>query len=414
MEKLRFAICGMGNRGTRYMEEINDFPDIAEITAISDIRPERLLAAKKKIAIPENHFFNSAEAMIEAPGLADVMIISTQDAQHRVHAIAAMENGYDLILEKPVANNLEDCLLIRDTAERLKRRVLVCHVLRYTPFYRTIKNMIDEGRIGKVESINAVEGVGYYHYAHSYVRGNWHKKSNSSPMILAKCCHDLDLILWLSRKNCIKITSFGSLDYFKRENAPEGSAERCFDCKVENCPFNAPKFYYSRIPKWPSNLLHPEPTVENITAVLKTTDYGKCVFRMDNDVVDHQVVNMLLAGGATAGLQMTGFTRTIDRSIRVMGTEGEIWGNFSEKLIHSERFGEKEEIIDVTEMGKTFRGHGGGDAGLIRDAIRYFRNEDLDRTSITEIGSSIESHILAFKAEESRLLGGQVIDLLTK
>ncbi len=411
MGKLKIAIAGMGNRGMRYAEEIGEFPDQADVVAMADNRAVRTDAANKWLHLPEDSVFGSAEEMIEAPKMADVMVISTQDAQHRGHAVAALEKGYDLILEKPISNRLADCVEIRDTAERLGRRVLVCHVLRYTAFFRTIMNLLKKNRIGKIESIQAIEAVGYYHMAHSYVRGNWHKRATSSPMILAKCCHDMDLMLWLTGRKCEKVTSFGSLDYFKAENAPEGSAERCFDCKVEDCPFHAPNFYVERIPLWPTSILNPEPTKENILEVLRTTDYGTCVFHMDNDVVDHQVVNLLLEGGTTVGFQMIGFTKTQDRSIRIMGTEGEIWGDFRGKEVHIQRFRKQEEVIDCSTMSATFRGHGGGDQGLIKDAILYFRNEDFDRTSMTEIQDSVDSHFVAFAAERSRLDGGRVIEM---
>ena len=409
MKKLTFAIAGMGNRGFKYAEKQLEFPEDMEVVAIADTRPVRTETANRWLKLPEDRVFSSVEAMLEAPKLADVMIIATQDAQHKAHAIAAMEKGYDLILEKPIANHLEDCLDILAVSERLHRRVLVCHVLRYTPFYRTIKNLLKENRIGKVESIQAIEAVGYYHIAHSFVRGNWHRLEDSSPMILAKCCHDLDLLVWLTDRHCEKVSSFGSLDYFKAENAPEGAAERCLDCAVPNCPFHAPNFYLSRMPGWPTCILHPEPTKENVLEILKTSDYGKCVFHMNNDVVDHQIVNLRMDGGATAGLQMTGFTAKQDRSIRIMGTEGEIWGDFRSSLIHLQRFNEPEETFDVSGSLKTFSGHGGGDTGLIADAIRYFRNEDFDRTSITELRDSVESHAIAFAAEASRLQDGEVM-----
>ena len=410
MEKVTFAIAGMGNRGTRYAQEQLEYPDDMQVVAMADTRPIRLEAANKFLHLPADRIFSSVEEMLEQPKLADVMIIATQDAQHKAHAISALQKGYDLILEKPIANHLQDCFEIRDCANALGRRVLVCHVLRYTPFYRTIKDLLKAGKIGKIESIGATEGVGYYHIAHSYVRGNWHKLADSSPMILAKCCHDMDLILWLSGQNCEKVTSFGSLDFFKKENCPPDAADRCEDCK-RDCPYNAVNFYLGRIPGWPTNILNPEPTPENIMEALRTTNYGRCVFKMDNDVVDHQVVNMLLGSGITVTFQMIGFTEKQDRSIRIFGTEGEIYGRMRDKKIHVFRFNEREEVIDVSAKLSSFGGHGGGDSGLIHDAIRYFRNEEFDRTSITELNDSVDSHVLAFAAERSRLDGGRLVDV---
>lgn len=413
MSKVTFAVAGMGNRGSKYAAKQLEFPDDMLVTAIADPRPIRLEAANKYLNLPEDRLFDSVEKMLEAPKLADVMIIATQDAQHKGHALAALEKGYDLILEKPIANHLEDCEEIAARATELGRRVLVCHVLRYTPFYREVKEQLKKGTIGKIESIEATEGVGYYHIAHSYVRGNWHKLADSSPMIVAKCCHDMDLILWLTERKCLKLNSFGCLDYFKAENCPEGATERCTDgCPhLDTCPFNAPKFYLSRLPGWPTDILNPNPTEENMMEAMRTTNYGRCVFKMDNDVVDHQTVNLQLEDGITVTFQMVGFTAKQDRHIRIMGTKGEMWGDFRSKLIHIKLFGKPEDVIDVSDRISSFEGHGGGDSGLIKDAIHYFRNDEFDRTSITELVPSVESHRVAFAAETSRLLGGQLVEL---
>ncbi len=287
MNKVTFAILGMGNRGTAYAANILKYPEQAQIVAMADNRRIRLDAANKYVHLTEEYLFDGADSILSRPKLADIMVIATQDSQHKDHAIRAMELGYDLLLEKPISNQLEEIVRIADVAKKLGRTVFVCHVLRYTPFYKQIKKLLDDGVVGRIQTVEAAEHVGYYHYAHSYVRGNWHKQADSSPMILAKCSHDMDILLWLIGKDCKKVNSFGSLDYFTRENAPEGSAERCKDCQLD-CPFHAQRFYLSRIPGWPANILNPEPTEENILQALDQTDYGKCVFRMDNDVVDHQ------------------------------------------------------------------------------------------------------------------------------
>lgn len=408
MKKVTFAILGMGNRGTAYAGKLLQHPDDAAITAIADISSTRTDAANKYIGLPESAVYPGEEALFAAGKLADVLIIATQDSQHKEHALKAMELGYDLILEKPISNKLDDIVAIAAAAERLNRQVLVCHVLRYTPFYRQVKQLIEDGVIGKVQTVQATEDVGYYHIAHSFVRGNWHKEADSSPMILAKCCHDMDILVWLIDKHCQKLTSFGSLDYFRAENAPVGSTERCADCKLD-CPFHANRFYISRIPGWPANILHPEPTEENITEILKTSNYGKCVFRMDNDVVDHQVVNMLMEDGITVTFQMSGFNNIQTRTIRVMGTEGELWGDFHANELYWRRYGKEQQKVDIALSQKS--GHGGGDYGLIHDAIRYFRGDDFDTTSVTTIHRSVESHYMAFAAESSRVAGGELVSL---
>ena len=410
MKKITFAILGMGNRGTAYAANILKYPQEAQIVAMADNRRIRLDAANKYVNLSEECLFDGADAILAQPKMADIMVIATQDAQHKDHAIRAMELGYDLLLEKPISNKLEQIAAIAQVAKRLGRTVFVCHVLRYTPFYKQIKKLLDEGVVGKVETVEAAEHVGYYHIAHSYVRGNWHKEADSSPMILAKCSHDMDILLWLTGKQCKKVNSFGSLDYFTAENAPEGSTERCKDCQLD-CPFHAQRFYLSRIPGWPANILNPEPTEENILKVLDETNYGKCVFRMDNDVVDHQTCNLLFADGVTATFQMTGFNNKQTRTIRIMGTEGEIWGRMSDKKVYWQRYGQQPNEIDLTTLATNFTGHGGGDQGLVHDVIRYMRGEEFDTSSITFIDRSVESHYLAFAAEASRVQGGQLVDV---
>ena len=410
MKKVTFAILGMGNRGTAYASKQLKFPEEMEVVAMADNRRERLDSANKFLHLPEERIFDSAEALLSVPKLADVMIVATQDAQHKQHALAAMELGYDLLLEKPISNKLADVAQIAAAARRLGRRVIVCHVLRYTPFYRKVKDLLDNGAIGDICSIEASEHVGYYHYAHSFVRGNWHKEADSSPMILAKCCHDMDVICWLAGKDCKKLSSFGSLRYFKSENCPEGAAERCVDCNLD-CPFHAQRFYLSRIPGWPSNILQPEPTEENILQTLDVTDYGKCVFKMDNDVVDHQSINMLLEDEVTVTFQMLGFTNRQTRFLRVFGTEGELWGDFYENKIFIQRFNKEQQVFDLNDPGADFSGHGGGDAGLIYDVIRLYRGDDFDTTSVTFLENSVRSHYMAFAAEQSRLQDGQVMDM---
>ena len=409
MKKITFAILGMGNRGTAYAANILKYPEQAQVVAMADNRRIRLDAANKYINLPEEMLFDGAQSILSQPKLADIMVIATQDSQHKDHAIRAMELGYDLLLEKPISNNLEEIAQINEIAQKLGRIVFVCHVLRYTPFYKQIKKLLDEEVVGKVQTVEACEYVGYYHYAHSYVRGNWHKEADSSPMILAKSSHDMDILLWLIGRDCKKVNSFGSLDYFTAENAPQGAAERCKDCKLD-CPFHAQRFYLSRIPGWPANILNPEPTEENILKTLDETNYGKCVFKMDNDVVDHQTCNFLFEGGVTATFHMTGFNNKQTRYIRIMGTEGEIWGTMAEKKVYWQKYNQPVHEIDLTTLATNFSGHGGGDQGLVHDVIRYMQGQTFDTSSITLIDRSVQSHYLAFCAEASRIQEGKTLD----
>lgn len=410
MQKITFAILGMGNRGTRYASMQLKYPEEMEVTAIADNRRSRMDAANKYLKLPEDRLFDGADAILAAPKMAQIMIIATQDAQHRDHAIRAMEAGYDLLLEKPISNKLEDIVVIAEAAKRLGRKVIVCHVLRYTAFYQEAKRLVDEGAIGRVRSVEAAEHVAYYHYAHSYVRGNWHKTADSSPMILAKCSHDMDILRWLTGKRCRKISSVGQLSYFNKENCPAGATPRCADCKVD-CIYNANKFYVSRIPGWPANVLQAEPTEENILQTLRDTNYGRCVFQMENDVVDHQTVQMEMEDGVTVTFQMIGFTNNMTRTLRIFGTEGEIWGDFHERELYVQRFGGEKQKIDLEAICTDFAGHGGGDSRMVYDVIRVYRGDDFDASAVTYLEPSTESHYMAFAAEESRLAGGAVVDM---
>lgn len=409
MKKVSFAILGMGNRGTQYALKQLKYPDEMEVTAIADTRSVRLEAANKYLNLPQERLYNSAEAILAQEKLADVMIIATQDAQHKDHAIAALHKGYDLLLEKPISNDLAECREIAQVANELGRKVIVCHVLRYTVFYQQVKKLLDEGVIGDLINIHAMEMIGYYHIAHSFVRGNWHKRADSSPLILAKCCHDMDLLLWLSGKNWKAVSSYGALTHFKKENCPDGATERCTDGCPVDCPYNAPKFYLSRMPGWPTNILHPEPTEENIMEILRTSNYGRCVYQMDNDVVDHQVLSVQMEDDVTASFTVSGFNHKQDRQIHIMGTKGHIWGNFRDKKLHVGIFGQEPYEIDLEPLCTDFTGHGGGDARMIYDVIRLMRGDDFDTSAITSIDRSVESHELAFAAEESRVRFGERI-----
>lgn len=329
--------------------------------------------------------------------------------------MAALNLGYHLLLEKPAARTVSECADIVRLAEEKGLHVAICHVLRYTVFYQTLKKLIDEGKAGDVVSVQAIERVAYWHQAHSFVRGNWHNKEQSTPMILQKCCHDLDILLWLMGSHCARVSSFGSLTHFTRAHMPAGAPLRCVDgCPAgESCLYNAGRYYLDYLRKygdaWPVNVLCPEPTEEKVKKALRETDYGRCVYQMDNDVVDHQIVNMEMENGATASLTMCAFTATGGRHIRIMGTAGEIEGDMEKNIIRLMPFGGEEEIIDVTRLTDDFSGHGGGDIRLIRDFLSLLSGGH--GGVLTAVGESVESHYIALSAEESRLHGGMGIDL---
>ena len=415
------AVVGLGNRGMyAYGSRILERGDEIKVVAAADVDCERLeLMAKNHNIKPEN-CFNSADELIAQPKLADLLFICTQDKDHFKEAIAALEKGYHLILEKPISPSLSECKQIAETAKKYNRQVLVCHVLRYTPFYSKLKEIIDSGVIGDIMTVNAEEGVGYWHQAHSFVRGNWRDSVESSPMILAKCCHDMDILLWLLDKKCKKLSSFGSLKHFKAENAPEGAAKRCFDCPAEvraKCPYDCEKMYLdgprgirNGKESWPQKVVSVAPTEENVTEALKTGRFGRCVYHCDNNVVDNQIVNMLLDDDITVNFTMSAFSRTIQRNIRIRGTHGEIIGDMEGHTITVTEFGKAPVTYDTQTADSIKGGHGGGDTGLIASIIDFFLYDKKSK-SVTYIDKSIESHFVALAAEESRINCGEVIDM---
>lgn len=286
----------------------------------------------------------------------------------------------------------------------------------YTVFYQKLKELLDRRVIGDVVSVQAIEKVAYWHQAHSFVRGNWRNAQESTPMILQKCCHDMDILLWLLDKHCVSVSSYGNLSLFTAENAPAGAPLRCTEpCPAAGtCPYNAVRFYLDRVKRgdcgWPVNVLQDEPTEENILQSLETGPYGRCVYRCDNDVVDHQVVNLLLEGGTTVSFTMCAFTADGGCELRIMGTMGEILGDVHGKRIVIKPFGGEEEVIDVSLLTDDFSGHEGGDARMIEDFIRLLNGEAVSN-SITTVSRSVESHLVALAAERSRQQQGKAVAL---
>lgn len=421
--KLKVAIAGLGSRGKdTYARTAKLFPDKMEIVAVADIDPEKVREAAEEYQVPKRTCFLSAEEMLEQEKLADAMVIATQDRQHVEHAVTALKKGYDLLLEKPVSPDLEECRRLVRTAEECGRKVVICHVLRYTPFYTTLKEIIDSGRVGEMVSVMALENVGWWHHAHSFVRGNWRNSNLSSPMILQKCCHDMDILLWLTGKTCKSVSSFGDTYLFRKERMPKGAAERCLGgCAVKaECPFDAEKIYLDHKKygarcgnqEWPLNVLTQHPTEESIMDALLSGPYGRCVYACDNNVVDHQIVNLNMTDGSTISLTMCGFTKEIGRYTKFMGTKGEIVADMSENIIQITEFGKETEVVDVSKLGKDLSGHGGGDNRLVEDFLdMMIEGREPDMRTAT-LKASMESHYCALAAEESRLKGGAVVELL--
>ncbi|MBZ9685967.1 Gfo/Idh/MocA family oxidoreductase [Clostridium estertheticum] len=407
MKKVTAALLGAGQRGAgAYAPYALEYPEEFQIIAVAEPDDERREEFKELHKIEDKYCFRSWEELMEEPKLADAILICTQDRMHYKPTIKALEKGYHVLLEKPMSYDPEECVLMGEYAQKYNRVFSICHVLRYTPFFKTIKKLLDEGRIGKLMSIQQIENVAYWHQAHSFVRGNWRNSKESSPMILAKSCHDMDIILWMVGSNCSKISSFGSLGHFKKEEAPAGASEWCLDgCPAaDECPYYAPKIYIDWIDNWQADVIRKVVSIdtskEAMIKALKDGPYGRCVYHCDNDVVDHQVVNMEFENGVTAVFTMCAFTYEGGRSIKLMGTKGQIRCDMERNEIEVRSFvtKEKEDIHLDTASG----GHGGGDLGIMRDFVELVRNQG-EKKGLTSASESVQSHIMSIAAERSRL-----------
>jgi len=414
------ALVGAGNRGKNiYAKYTKLFPEKIKIVAVADIDPEKVKEVKEDYGIDEEQCFTSAEELLEKDRLADMIFLCTMDRQHYAPAINALKKGYHLLLEKPVSPDPDECRVIEKLAIKLERHVLVCHVLRYAPIYQEIKKVLATGCLGRIISIDAKENIGYYHFAHSFVRGNWRNSSESSPMILQKCCHDMDLFLWMTERHCKSVSSFGSLSHFTRANAPVGSSERCLDCSVkQSCPYDAEQIYIksakagigSGVTEWVKMFVQ-DPDESKVYDALRNGPYGRCVYRCDNNVADHQVVNILMEDDITISFCTSAFTDSMGRQTHIMGTKGDLLANTDSMQIKVTLFGSDTQVIDVNEMCLDLSGHGGGDRKLIEDVIRVIGNKTDGYSGLTEITKSVESHYMAIAAENSRISNGSVIEI---
>ncbi|MFC4115975.1 Gfo/Idh/MocA family protein [Nonomuraea zeae] len=398
------AVVGAGSRGTSYARHAVESGQ-ARVVAVADPLDSR------RGRFPEAAQYAGWRELAALPRQADAVVIATQDRDHVEPAVRFAELGYDILLEKPMAVSEDDCRAIVAAAERTGQIFAVCHVLRYTPYTRVLKGLLDAGRIGEIVSIQHLEPVGWWHQAHSYVRGNWRRTDESTFMLLAKSCHDLDWLVHLTGKQVTRVSSFGGLKHFRPENRPAGAAERCLDCQVEaDCPYSAKRIYLPLAGKaaWPLSVLTDDVSEQGVLDALRTGPYGRCVYDCDNDVVDHQVVNMEFDGGTTVSFTMTAFTPALHRQTRIFGTRGSIDGDGDRLTVHDFVTGRSETVEtrptgDATAAG----GHGGGDEGLMNAFLSAVATRD--RSSIlSSPGESLHSHLIAWAAERSRLTGETV------
>jgi predicted dehydrogenase len=400
--KLKAIILGAGYRGRAYAEYAQSHPDQLEIVGVAD--------PVQADAIPAPRYWNDWKECLADKPEADIVMITMPDALHHDSAIAALDAGYHLLLEKPISPTEEECREVIGKALEKKRLVIVGHILRYTAYFAHIKALIDSGELGEVVSIAHQESAGFWKVAHSYVRGNWANSKKSSPIILAKCSHDIDLFVWWIGKKCKKVSSFGSIKLFRREMMPKGAACRCVDCPPEiekRCVWSALNMYVNHDEL---KYLFADRSEAAMRRLIEETEYGKCVYQADNDVPDHQTVTMEFEGGATVSHVMTGFTAQNIRTTRIALTRGEILGD-----------GENLDICRfdgnaiTTGVPLNYRlpnrsRHGGGDFNIVSEMIRMLRRGDPDEIRETT-EQALQSHLICFAAEKSRLDGGKVVEI---
>jgi predicted dehydrogenase len=414
MKGITAVLLGAGQRGAgAYATYALEHPEELRFVAVAEPDKARREEFRAMHGLDEAHCFESWQDLLARPRLADAVLVCTQDDMHFEPTVMALEKDYHVLLEKPMSNDAGECIAMGDLALRKNRVFSVCHVLRHTPFFESVKKILDEGKIGDIVSIQHTENVAYWHQAHSFVRGNWRRSEESSPMILAKSCHDMDILLWLVGSDCTKVSSFGSLLHFRKENAPEGAPQHCLEgCPVQDdCPYFAPRIYLDRERGWISDVLRKvvsiDPSDESVMKALEKRPYGRCVYRCDNDVVDHQVVNLEFASGATVAFTMCAFTYEGGRSIKIMGTKGQIRCDMDRNVIETTDF--LTHACETLHPEGTAGGHGGGDAAIMRDFVDLVRS-DGKKSGRSAAHLSIQGHLMAFAAETSRL-EGRVVEM---
>ena len=418
MQTVKTAIIGVGARGGEaYGKYINECADKYDIVSLCDKSQSKLDkyselfgVAAENLFLDENKFFKEKRA--------DLIVIATLDRDHVRVALKAIEVGYKyILLEKPISDDVDELRALNAAAKKSGVIVMVCHVLRYTVAVRKLKEILDSGAIGRLITIDDLEQVAYWHYAHSYVRGNWRNGKDTTPMIMAKCCHDLDLLQYFAGAKARYINSCGDLTYFKKENKPNGASDKCLDCKyVDTCAYSAKRIYIDAWKRngekdeWPFNVLSDKKLSEEVfTDCLKSGRYGECVFSGKNDVVDHQVVVATFDNGVVGNLKMMAFTKGGGRIIKLFGTVGEILYDEAADLISVRPFGKDNTDYKISELTNDLSGHGGGDHRMI-DAL-YEVITGSGAAADTSLANSIESHLMALAAEESRKNNGALIEL---
>lgn len=397
--RVTFSVVGLGGRASAYLSALQElYPNEHQVVAVADPDPVKQARARNDYGLQDNQIFDSDLDLMEQPRLSDVAIVATQDKLHLRDIRGLLAKGYDLILEKPVATTLEELQEIAAVSKSFPdQMVAVCHVLRHTVFFGEIRRILESGRFGPVVSIQHNENIGYYHFAHSYVRGPWNNSETSGPLTLTKSCHDMDILLYLlGNTHCQQISSYGALSVFNRDHYdPNTMAPMCVDCpQNESCAFSAPKLYSSGKIK---SVVFDLSSVDKVRENLGTSPYGRCVYHCDNNVVDHQSTAIKFDNGVTATFNLSAFSAKVNRSLKIMCQFGEIRAIEKPYLIETTDF--RTDETTVTELDIRDRGHGGGDKAFVKDFMEsYLHGVPFNST----LEQAIESHAMALLAEESR------------
>lgn len=413
-------IVGAGHRALTYASYAKEYPEKFKVVGVVDPIEDRRKYVAELYGLGPEQCFSTAEELAAQPKLADTIINGTMDHQHVYTTVPLLKRGYDVLLEKPLAVNEEEMMELVNTAQSYGRKVMICHVLRYAPFYKSIKEKLLEGAIGEIINIQTAEHVSFHHMSTCYVRGKWrNEKQCHASMLLAKCCHDLDIIMWMQNGVAPKaVSSYGGIMQFTKDKKPANAGTRCLaDCPIEDkCIYSAKKIFIDSPERWSFYVWDcfeygKNPTLEEKIHSLKTDNiHGRCVWECDNDVVDHQSLIIEFENGSTASHNMIGGSAKGQRSIHIIGTLGEITGIFEDSKFTIRRIssgGDKdydEEIVDLNATGgmtSNFGGHGGGDIRLVEDFVNYVRGEE-PSVSCTSIKDSMYSHKTVFCAEKSR------------
>ncbi|MDX2442688.1 MAG: Gfo/Idh/MocA family oxidoreductase [Bacteroidales bacterium] len=404
---IRICVIGAGNRGTNLAVQVKNHFPFASIAAVAEPNEGKRAVFCKDHSLEPDKAFISWKELVSSNQEFDAAIIATMDNQHTDPAIAVLKKGWHLLLEKPMAHTLQDCIKIDNAQKESGKMVSVCHTLRYRPEYQRIKDIVDSGIIGEIVTVEHLEAIGNIRFTHNYVRGRWGNEQDNTFLLLHKSSHDIDFLSWIIGGKCKSVSSFGGIKYFNSQNAPNGSTNRCTDsCRIEeSCIYSALRLYVNTdLNEWPAKDVPVDHTKEAHLLEIQKGPYGKCVWRSDNNVVDHQVVALEFEGGATATFTMSGFTSFIGRQTRIHGTKGDLFFDEANQFIKLSVFGQNSsEIIEFPEK----EGYHPEDKEIVGNWLNAIVRNDL-QSILVDTTEALENHSIVFAAEKSRLEGKMI------